>query len=109
MANVLTALKGVNTYPVSLQTLRSFALLRGLDLDAEATKEQLESEAFNLCKADVLMWVSVAPDSVSESGRSVSLSEDLRKRLQAQAKAIYDKYETAEQVQPTYGYKGSRL
>lgn len=109
MANVLTALKGVNTYPVSLQTLQSFALLRGLDLDAEATKEQLESEAFNLCKADVLMWVSVAPDSVSESGRSVSLSEDLRRRLQAQAKAIYDKYETAEQVQPTYGYKGSRL
>lgn len=101
-------LKGVNTYPVTSTAVQAIALRRGLDLDAECTAEICQSRAGRLAVADVLMWISKAPDGVSDSGQSVNLSESTRKRLAAEARAEYAALGEADGG-VVYGYKGSRL
>lgn len=51
MATVQESLKGVNAYPVPLRTLVEIAEARGLSLTADATKEVLDGEAYNLSVA----------------------------------------------------------
>lgn len=104
------ALRAVNAYPIPLRTLVETAEKRGLDLDGEATEEVLKGKAYNLCRADLYMWLSFAPD-ISQGGQSFSFTDEQRKLFRSQAKAIYGELEpdgSAEQ-KPLYGYKGSRL
>lgn len=109
MATVQESLKGVNAYPVPLRTLVEIAEARGLSLTADATKEVLGGEAYNLAVADLLLWLSLAPN-ISQGGQSYSFSEDQRTQLRNQAKALYSKYgDDGAASKPIYGYKGSRL
>lgn len=109
MATVQESLKGVNAYPVPLRTLVEIAEARGLSLTADATKEVLDGEAYNLAVADLLLWISLAPN-ISQGGQSYSFSEDQRTQLRNQAKALYSKYgDDGVASKPIYGYKGSRL
>lgn len=109
MATVLESLKGVNAYPVPLRTLVEVAEARGLSLTAEATKEVLDSEAYNLAVADLLLWLSIAPN-ISQGGQSYSFSEEQRTQLRNRANALFAKYgDDGAASKPIYGYKGSRL
>lgn len=110
MAKVIELLKGVTAYPIPLRTLVETAEKRGLDLDGEATAEVLTGKVFSLVKADLLLWLSIAPD-VSQGGQSYSFSDQQRKDLRNQAQALYKEFEPdGSAVQkPIYGYKGSRL
>ena len=110
MATLLDSLKGVNAYPVPLRTLDEVATRRGVTLTDETTKEKLQSREYNLAKADLMLWVSFAPN-VSQGGQSYSFSEEQRKQLKKAAYALYDEFEEDEADKPkaTFGYKGSRL
>lgn len=109
MATVLEALKSITAYPVPLRTLVETAERRGLSLTDEATQETLKGKAFNLSKADTLLWLSLAPN-VTQGGQSYSFSDEQRTQFRNEAQRLFNEFEEeAEKTKPVYGYKGSRL
>lgn len=109
MSTVLEALKAVSAYPVPLRTLVETAEQRGLTLSVEATKEVLSGRDYRLAYADLLMWLSIAPN-ITQGGQSFSFTDEQRQQLRYQAKALYDELDEESAAAKTiYGYKGSRL
>lgn len=110
MANTnLDALKSVNAYPIPLRTLVEVSERRDITLMEEVSKEVEAGRNMRLAKADLLIWLSLAPN-ISQGGQSYSFSEDQRKRLRLDAKAIYDELEPTNNAGcVTFGYKGDRL
>lgn len=109
MATILETLKGVSAYPVPLRTLVETAELRGLSLTEAATQEVMVGKAYKLAKADLLLWLSLAPN-IGQGGQSYSFTDEQRQQFRNQAKALYDECdEVAAATKPIYGYKGSRL
>lgn len=110
MATLLDSLKAVSAYPIPLRTLDEVATRRGVTLSDEATDWQMQSGEYNLTKADLMLWLSFAPN-VSQGGQSYSFSEEQRKQLKNEAYALYDKFEEDEADKPkaNFGYKGTRL
>lgn len=111
MVTVLEALKGVNAYPVPLRTLTTIADKRGLSLTSDATQEVQKSKDYNLALADLLLWLSFAPD-ISQGGQSFSFTDEQRLQLRNRANRLYLQFggaQEAAQTKPVYGYKGSRL
>ena len=109
MAAVLDSLKSINAYPIPLRTISDTAVCRGLDLTAEATQELMQSAGYNLAKADLLLWLSLAPD-ISQGGQDYSFTDGQRVQLRNQANALYKEFEGENGKKKTiYGYKGSRL
>lgn len=105
----LDALKSVNAYPIPLRTLVETAERRGVSLTADVTQESLLDKAFSLAKADLLLWLSVAPN-VTQGGQSFSFTDEQRKDFKRQAYATYDALEAKQEAgQVTFGYKGDRL
>lgn len=109
MATVLETLKGVSAYPVPLRTLVETAELRGLSLEEAATQEIMVGKAYKLAKADLLLWLALAPN-ITQGGQSFSFTDEQRQQFRNQAKALYDECgEVSAATKPIYGYKGSRL
>lgn len=110
MATLEDALKGINAYPIPQRTIVETALRRGCGLSDEMTKENLTGRPFNLAKADLLMWLSLAPN-ITQGGISYSFSDEQRTKFRNQATALYTDYGEAEQSasKTTFGYKGNRL
>ena len=107
----LESLKGINPYPIPLRTLSEVAGRRDVDLTAEATQDVYRSKGYNLCRADLLMWLSFAPN-ITQGGQSYSFTDEQRTDFQNLARQLYDEY-TEEEDEPAiknvYGYKGRRL
>lgn len=109
MATILEALRGINSYPIPLRTLTEVAGRRGITLEEETTVEKLTSRAFKLCRADLLLWLSFAPD-ITQGGQSYSFTDEQREDMRALAQKLYDECDEEGQVaKPKYGYKGTRL
>lgn len=109
MAKILEALKGINAYPVPLRTLVEVTEGRGLNLQDEATIAVLRGKAYKLATADLLLWLSLAPN-ISQGGQSYSFSEEQRKGMRDHARSIYAELEpTTTGMGAIYGYKGDRL
>ena len=111
MDTVLESLKGVNAYPIPLRTLTFVAGKRGLQLTTDATQEIQKSKAYNLAVADLLMWLSDAPD-ISQGGQSYSFTDEQRKEFRNRANSLYRDFGADNEAgtpKPIYGYKGSRL
>lgn len=109
MATLLDSLKAISAYPIPLRTLTETAERRDLSVTAEATQEVLQSKTYRLAKADLLLWLSIAPD-ISQGGQSFSFTDEQRKDFKRQAQGIYDVLEPSQKAgRVTYGYKGSRL
>lgn len=109
MATVLETLKGVSAYPVPLRTLVETAELRGLSLEEAASQEVMVGKAYKLAKADLLLWLALAPN-ITQGGQSFSFTDEQRQQFRNQAKALYDECgEVSAATKPIYGYKGSRL
>lgn len=105
----LDALKSVNAYPIPLRTLVETAERRAIPLDDEATHDDLKSKGYRLAKADLLLWLSLAPN-ISQGGQSFSFADEERKQMRREAQAIYGELESAGTAGcVTYGYKGDRL
>lgn len=110
MATVLEALKGVNAYPVPLRTLTEIAERRGISLTDETTQESLKGKAHNLAVADLLLWLSLAPN-ITQGGQSFSFTDEQRTQFRNRANALFDEFaeDDAGTPKPIYGYKGNRL
>lgn len=108
MATLLSSLQAINAYPVPQSFIETAAASRGLDLSAEITQEALKSREYRLAYADLLMWLSEAPN-VSQGGQSYSFNEDQRLKLRNKALDIYDELGEDDAPKTTFGYKGSRL
>ena len=109
METILESLKSVNAYPVPLRTLVEIAERRGLSLTSEATQAELRGKDYKLATADLLLWLSLAPN-ISQGGQSYSFTDEQRQQFRNRANALFDEFgEETSSVQPTYGYKGSRL
>lgn len=105
---VQEALSSINAYPIPARTLQEVCARRGIMADADAATVGLTSAVFNLAKADLLVWLSYAPN-VSQGGQSYSFSEEQRERFRQEAAALLDEYGVDEQRYTRYGYKGSNL
>lgn len=109
MATFQDLLKSVNAYPIPLRTLVEVAERRGISLTAEAAAEDMKGAEYRLAKADLLLWLSLAPN-ISQGGQTYSFSEDQRKAMRNEANAIYGELEPdVAPIMPTFGYKGDRL
>lgn len=109
METILESLKSINAYPVPLRTLVEIAERRGLSLTSEATQADLRGKNYKLATADLLLWLSLAPN-ISQGGQSYSFTDEQRQQFRNRANALFDEFgEETSSVQPTYGYKGSRL
>jgi hypothetical protein len=110
MVTLLSSLQSINAYPVPQSFFETAAASRGIDLEAEISQEALNSKEYRLTTADVLMYLSVAPN-VSQGGQSYSFDEKQRQNFRNKAYNIYDELseEGGNTLKPTYGYKGSRL
>lgn len=110
MANTnLDALKSVNAYPIPLRTLVETAERRNLSLTAEASQESLQSKEYRLAKADLLLWLSLAPN-ITQGGQSYSFTDEQRKRMRNEAQAIVEQLDPVSNAGcVTFGYKGDRL
>ena len=105
----LEALKSVNAYPIPLRTLMETAERRGVSLTADATLESLQGKEYNLARADLLLWLSIAPN-ITQGGQSYSFTDEQRKDLKRQANDIYSVFEPKSNAGcATFGYKGDRL
>lgn len=105
----LDALKSVNAYPIPLRTFVEVSTRRNISLTADATQESLKSKDFRLAKADLLLWLSIAPN-ISQGGQSFSFTEDERKRMRNEAQAIFEELDPAENAGcVSFGYKGDKL
>ena len=108
-ATILESLKGVNAYPIPLRTLVETAEFRGLTLGDDATQDVLKGKAYNLATADLLLWLSLAPN-ITQGGQSYSFTDEQRQQFRNRANGLYDECgEEDASLQPIYGYKGSRL
>ena len=109
MATILDALKGISAYPIPPRTLVEVAEGRGISLSEEATQAVITGRLYRLAKADLLLWLFLAPN-VGQGGQSYSFTDEQRKQFRNQANAIYAELgDVRAAAQPTYGYKGSRL
>lgn len=104
-------LKSVSGYPVPAKVLTTIAATRGLEASSEATDDVVKSVAYRLAKADVMMWVSLAPN-VQQGGISYNMLDADRQLMRKQANSAYGVYGDGDDMpktEVTYGYKGSRL
>lgn len=109
MATLLSSLRAVNAYPVPQSFIETAAASRGLDLTAEISQDALNAKEYRLTYADLLMWLSNAPN-VSQGGQSYNFDAEQRKTFRNSALAIYGDYKDEDNTpKTTYGYKGSRL
>lgn len=103
---IIESLKCISGYPIPLNTLKDIAENRELKPDDEANQDARKSKEYRLAKADVLTWLSQAPN-VSQVGISYNFSDTDRLNFRQQATAIYK--DCGETPKSIFGYKGSRL
>ena len=108
MSTVLEALKGINAYPIPLRSIVDAAEYRGLILSDEASQEKMQSAAYKFAQADLLLWLSLAPD-VSQGGQTYSFTDEQRVQFRNRANALYRECDDSGQTKSIYGYKGSKL
>lgn len=110
MLTILDALKAITMYPIPKSTIEEVVTRRGGDLSAAAPATTLNSEWFNLAKADLLVWLTFAPN-ISQGGQSYSLTDEQRKFYRKEADKLYRKFGESEKATQAvkYGYKGSKL
>lgn len=103
------ALKSISAYPIQFRTLAEISESRGINLLSNINADDFKSKSYRLAKADLLYWLSFAPN-VSQGGQSFSFSEEQRKAMKIEANAIYSELEPEKNaVMPTFGYKGDKL
>lgn len=94
--DVRTALKNTVSFPLSAGQVEVIAVERGLDLDAQFTRQMGLSMVFQLAKADMIRCIVTAPN-VTEGGVSISVAD--RKTLIGIANGIYARFEPESLLQ----------
>lgn len=84
---ILAAIKAQVQYPLPSDFFLTVLVKRGLDGDAECTKEIMLSSDFKGAMADCLRQVILFPNSISEGGMSISKAD--RQSLLFMANKLY--------------------
>ncbi|MCL1937596.1 MAG: hypothetical protein FWF52_04270 [Candidatus Azobacteroides sp.] len=111
MATLLETLKSISGYPVPKPAFASIAMHRNLRLEDPVDETVLKSKPYRLAKADVMMWISFAPN-IRQSDIQFDLLYSDREKLRKAANAVYEELEDEAFIPETktiFGYKGSRL
>lgn len=104
----LEALKSISAYPVPLRHIAEISARRGIELTHELD-EGINGKEYRLAKADVLLWLSMAP-AVSQGGQNYSFTDLQRTQMRNEALSILAELEPQEASKTVcFGYKGSRL
>lgn len=104
---ILEELRGINAYPIPDDVILASCLKRNVDPTQTATVGT-HNDAYRLVEADLLLWLSRAPD-VTQGGQRYSFNESQRKEFRNAAAAVYDELDGGDGAKPIYGYKGSRM
>lgn len=107
MITITDMLRGINAYPIPDRTLARVCSVRGLDHEAEATQDVVSGRNYKLAEADILIWLSEAPN-IAQGGQDYSFSDEQRQQFRHEAYAIVEAY-AEEKPTTIYGYKGHRL
>lgn len=106
---IAQSLQGANPYPVPETTIATICAKRGYDPQNQISEPVIAERGYNLAVADVLMYISCAPN-ISQGGQSYSLTDEMRAQLRKRARAIYLQFgESVNSGEVQFGYKGSRL
>lgn len=106
---IAESLQGITMYPIPQATLESIAVARGIAIDQTITQAILKSGNYNLAKADVLIWLSFAPN-ISQGGQNYSFTDEQRLQYRLEGKRLLNMWEQEESTtKATFGYKGSKL
>lgn len=105
---IYDSLQGINAYPVPDRTLVTIATKRGLEPETVVTATILNSDAYMLAHADVLFWLSMAPN-VTQGGQSYSFTYEQREEMRGQAMDTYKDLDPDNAPKTRYGYKGDTL
>lgn len=108
MQTIAESLRSISAYPIPPRTLEAVAASRGVDLCEEAYGAVTRSSSYRLCEADLLMWLSAAPD-LSQGGQTYSFTDAQRTNMRSRAQKLYDALDPLGAPKVTYGYKGSQL
>lgn len=92
---VQEALTSLSTYPIPDSTIEMIAGSREQELTATLNDTVRASQAYRLCVADVMKWLSGAPN-INEGGIQVSLLVNVRDDLRKKSNAIYKEYNDSE-------------
>lgn len=98
------ALSGITNYPIPQRTFNMVAGRRGLDLQAEATQDVMNSGEYRKAEADINAWLATSP-TFTEGGVSFSFSQAERDAFRREAAKIYSE----NGAKPKYGYQGEDL
>lgn len=107
---IAEALQGVTLYPIPAATLESITTARGITVTDTATRDCYKRADYNLAKADVLMWLSYAPN-ISQGGQNYSFTDEQRLQYRREAQRLFNQWEASEDnaQKATFGYKGTLL
>jgi len=108
---IFDALLAVSSYPVPERVVKSIALKRAVDYEAQADEASLNGKDYRLAVADLYIWLFFAPN-VSQGGQSYSFSPEQRSEWKKQALATYKELgdeDALAALQTRYGYMGSKL
>jgi hypothetical protein len=109
MLTVLEALKSINGYPIPLSQFTTTAEKVGLNLYDEATLDVLNSDKFKLAEAEILTYLSNAPE-ISQGGQTYKFSDADKTNFINRASALREDVngdsDTADQ---SGGYVGDML
>lgn len=106
MKKISELLKSINPYPIPANVIMEAGIKYGLDIEAEAGPETINSNEYKLAKADIYTYLAGAPN-ISHNGISFSFTEDQRTHFLNVASSI--RTELGIQDPSTgqeYGYMG---
>lgn len=111
MTTIKEYLHSLTNYPVPQNVYESQALVRGVNLDEDATIESVTTKECKLLKADIFSYVVNSVSSISQGGVSMSVSSEDKKRLKSVAIGIYEEYGSLEDLNNlgATGYIGDSL
>jgi len=107
MQTIQQSLTSLSSYPVQQRSINRIAAARGLDLGAVADTAVLASKNYQLAEADVLTYLSKAPN-VTEGGVQFTFSESDKQAFKNEAAYLYQQHEEPNRG-PRFGYQGEDL
>jgi hypothetical protein len=111
MATTLDALKSLSNIPIPQSVFDKIEVERDINLSDIYDFTISSSAKYKLCEADVLLWLSKAPEIV-EGGVTIKISDTDKAKMEKQAVLIYNQFgDTTHLIedQIDYGDKGDEI
>ena len=106
MKKISELLRSINSYPIPANVIMEAGIKYGLDTEADASPEIINSKEYKLAKAYLYSYLAGAPN-ITQNGISFSFTEDQREYFLNIASSIRkEEGETDPTTGQGYGYMG---